>query len=284
MRHSGWQLIAFALVVSLGISSHGQAEKIAPMVLKGSVSIEDRRDGVIPIAYTGPVAARPGDGRVISEASGHGMAGVTVSVPQIGFATQTAPDGSFSLPDLPAQKLIVGFSRPGYIPQTVSLDRDWTRHRQKLQITLKEAQRALILDQEIRHLGDNSYAPNSAGAGRFRKGAEGIKLVRQFVTPPTDSPVVHLEIGTIMGLDTEAAHRLGQSSFHRTSTPMTVKVNGQILTYIAANGDGLRIPIPRQMLREGMLNTLELQTGYQSPDGVNVDFDDIELMLLTLHF
>ncbi len=284
MKRIRWQFAATILALALLAQPDGHAQKtMAPMVLKGMVSIEDDR-GMVPVAYRPAPRVTRASGKVTRQGSAGGLGGVTVTVPQIGYTGETAPDGSFQLPELPAQPLIVGFSKPGYVPQTATLDADWQSSGRTLHIALTETRNTLVIDNQIRHLGDNSYSPVSAGAERFRRAAEGPVITRQFVTPPASGPMVYLEIGSVIGLDTEAAHRLGQSAFHRTSTPMLVKVNGELLTHITANGDGQRVAIPRALLRDGMLNTLEIRTGYQSPDGISVDFDDIELMLLTLQF
>ena len=261
---------------------NGQKPVQVAQVLKGNVTAVQQKP-----AANGPTVSQGGGGlvagQVRSMTSGMGLGEVQVSIPQIAFEETSNAKGDFRLPKLPDKPTIVRFAKPGFVPKTLTLDADWQADGRKLLVSLREIHNTIVLDQEIRHLGDNSFSPVSAGAQKFQRQAGSPKLVRQFITPEGNGPV-YLEIGSVIGLDTQAAHTLGQSAFHRTSSPMTVKVNGQLLSNIGANGDAQRIVVPRQLLLAGNLNVLEIQTGYQVPDGTYIDYDDMELMLLTLEY
>jgi hypothetical protein len=254
------------------------AQQNSPPVLQGNVREAVYSSPVKPVSLS--PASLP-SGFVTQARDNQAMAGVSVQVPSMNYKTVTGKDGSFQLPPLSGKPVIAGFAKQGYVPQTVTLDQD---SQTPLVISLRELHQTLVLDNEIRHLGDNSYSPVSAGAEKFRRSAEGVKLVRKFTLNHPVTNQAWLEIGSVIGLDTAAAHQLGQSGFHRVSSPMLVKLNGKLVTEINANGDGLRIPVTPQMLNMQGANTLEIVTGYQMPDGAYVDYDDIELMLLTLDY
>lgn len=222
-----------------------------------------------------------GDGVIVQAGSHQPLSGVSVSVPALGFSTGSGADGRFELPQLPDKPTIVAFSHQGYAPLTATLDAD--SQRRPLRFELQALQNTVVIDDQIRHLGDNSYSPASAGAANFRRASEGPGFIRQFILPPGSQPgkAAVLQIGSVIGLDTLQAHALGQSAFHRASTPMQVRLNGRPVGEIAANGDQQRLMIPAGVLTGGV-NTVEVRTGYESPDGTSIDYDDMELMLLTL--
>ena len=215
--------------------------------------------------------------------TGQPLSGVTVWVPEWQTSTTTRDDGSFNLAGRPGGKsVIVSIQKPGYTPGSATLDSDRIGSGAPLQLgLLKGDSRTVVLDNNLRHLGDGSYAPNSAGASQFRGANTGPTLRRQFALHAGALPKT-LYIGSVVGLDTAMAQQAGQSHFHKTASPVSVLINGQLIGYVGLNGDGHRLQIPPQALVSNGLNTLEIQTGYQYPDGRRIDYDDIELMLLTL--
>lgn len=247
-----------------------------PAVLQGQVKRTTEPQNLIPVSLSTSI-----NGGMVESAAGHApLSGVTVSVPNMNFKTVSGKDGRFSLPQLPRKPVIVSFQKQGYVPVTVTLDQD-TIKRHPLIISLSALQNTLIVDQQIRHLGDGSFSPVSAGAGKFQRDSEGPALRRSFVLDrPIDGMAV-LEIGSVIGLDTQAAHAVGQSSFHRMSTPMQVLLNGELIGEITINGDRQRIVIPEGLLRPNSPNTLEIRTGYRNT-GSGLDYDDMELMLVTI--
>lgn len=255
-------------------SSGESAPVVLPTVLQGSVrqTIYD-----VPVSYQ---TAPTGFGQVVRAMDGQPAAGVTVRIPALRWGTLSDAQGRFQLPALPSQPVIAMLEKEGFRPASVTLDRN-SLAQKPLLARLEHAGGALLIDSEIHHLGDGSYAPGSAGAGEFRRQANGPVLRRSFVMPAKPRGTEMLEIGSVLGLDTLDAHRHGQSRFHRASTNMRVLLNGRLVGELSLNGDRRRLPIPAGLLQNGV-NTLEIQTGFQSPDGVSIDFDDVELTLLSL--
>lgn len=258
----------------LTVSIPTQAQAQNP-TLTGSV-----RETVYEATSTQGVGG-PG-GWVRDNATGQPLRGVTVSIPSLGIGTQTDEQGRFTLPAEPDKPSIASFSKPGYLSTSVTVQ---PGQAEPFRIRLQRHQAAsqLVLDEQLRHLGDNSYSPHSAGAARFRRSAEGTALVRPFrlINPPPDA-FVTLRIGTVLGLDTQAAHATGQSAFHHASSPMLIHLNGTLVNRIDVNGDGITLRLPAHLMRE--YNTLVIETGHHRPDGTYVDYDDVELMHLVLEF
>ncbi len=227
------------------------------------------------------------EGLVVSAENGQALGEVRISIPAIGYQAYTGSDGRFELPPLPQTPVIVAFERRGYVPKSLTLNSARLAQAPK-RVVLHQSRNTLVLDTEIRHLGDNSYSPASSGANRFRQGnTEGPVLRRQFslqhlpISALSSNPAV-LEIGSVIGLDTVAAHQQGQSRFHRASTPMQIRLNGQVIGLVETNGDALRFPVHPDLLNYQGVNTLEIATGVKISNENTPDYDDMELMLLTL--
>ncbi len=241
--------------------------------------------GVLSGGVQQDVYLAPGSssGFVVADDSGQPVGGATVSVPDLGIRTQTGPDGSFSFHGLPVgRRLILNVSKPGYRPENAILETDPSLNR-PLRVAIEKSGGVLIIDDGLHHLGDNNYSPYSAAAGQFRKQAVGPVLVRRFRLngmQPGPRPV--LQVGVVMGLDTLQAHMAGQSNANAASSPVIVRLNGHDIAYITVNGLRQQIPVPPGLLRPHGDNLLEVKTGYHLPDGVRIDYDDMELMNLIL--
>lgn len=230
-----------------------------------------------------PAPVKSYDGFIRDENSGQPVAGVNIGIPQMNFKTVTDDNGGFNLPDLPATKpVIIGVTKDGYVPRSATLQ---GKPGQGFHLKIEKNHRVVVLDESLRHLGDGSYANTSAGALDFKTIARGPSLTKKFrLDGDVPGDKVTLNIGSIIGLDTARSQALGQSRFHKTASPMTVTLNGQIVGIIGANGDNHKIRISKNVLNPTGVNHLQIATGHHRPDGTYVDYDDVELMFLTLEF
>lgn len=272
---------AFAVLLALSVahSDVTRAEVVSGQVLTGQINYQH---------------ALPYSGQVVSQQDGRLLPGSRVRIPALGYETQSAQDGHFSLPALPDKPVIVSIEQPGYLPKTATLEKRSLTPGKPFQVRLEaiatQQRRTVILDPGLYHLGDGSYSPTSAGAGAFKSTPQGPVFAKEFVLAgQLDTDTVTLGIGSVLGLDTPDAHQYGQSSFHHASSPMTVVLNGVPVGTIRLNGDGQYLRIPARLFRtQGQgLNHLEIATGYRLGSETlytGVDYDDIELMLLTLTF
>jgi len=97
------------------------------------------------------------------------------------------------------------------------------------------------------------------------------------------SPV--LKIGSIIGLDTEMARKLGQGTLQDAfSSPTSIYVNSQKIGELQINGDGQKVPIPAQLLIPKAFNQITIKTGQNMFVSTRTDYDDMEFMNLILEF
>ncbi|ABD00351.1 dockerin [Synechococcus sp. 65AY6Li] len=202
-------------------------------------------------------------GQVVDRLTGQPLAGVEVAIPGAGISVRTDAQGRFRLPGpLPAEEILVA-RLENYLPYSQSTgngqtggDRPW-----QLQLERWDPNATLVLEANVIRLGDNQYSPKSAAAGQFLAPAQGVEMTRSFSLDrlPPRPPV--LRLGSLIGLDTAAAYRAGQSRIPGANmSPMRVLLNGVEVEQIHLGGDDLRIPLPLEHLRLG-LNTVTLRTG-----------------------
>lgn len=249
-------------------------------------------------------------GQVIDQATGQPLSNVEVAVPGAGISVRTDAQGRFRLPqDLPSDQILT-VRLENYLPYSQTTDQ---RPNSPLQVELERLNptRTLVLESDVVRLGDNQYSPESAAAGQFRLPAEGIEMTRSFTLSQIPSRAPILRIGSLVGLDTPAAYRAGQSRIPRADmSPLEVILNGTTLHTIDLGGNNINVPLPLPQLRPG-LNTLVLRTGKTrhlvqagrgmpmsipifggnvrvnvnvggSSGGTVVDYDDIQLANVTL--
>lgn len=243
---------------------------------------------------TPPAPSRPElapdalSGVVLEAATGQPLAGAVVQVPALGRWVQSGPDGRFALNGMPAgQRLIINIAKPGYRPQSLALEmpvlRGSVQQQAPLRARLQSAAGVLILDNTLRHLGDNQYSTRSAGAGQFQAEAGGTALRLNFSTQGlavSRPPVVR--IGAVLGLDTAAAQAVGQSRLPVVSSPARILLNGRLIGQLALNGSDQAFVAPLHALVPQGQNTLEIRTGVQLPASDPPDYDDMELMTITV--
>jgi hypothetical protein len=84
-------------------------------------------------------------------------------------------------------------------------------------------------------------------------------------------------------LDTKLAKSLGQNRIRNAySSPAEVYFNGNLIGELKINGDGQRIKIPQNLIRSDSKNQLTIKTGQNLMPGAKIDYDDIEIMNLSI--
>ncbi|MGA7954010.1 MAG: dockerin type I domain-containing protein [Gloeobacterales cyanobacterium] len=246
-------------------------------------------------------------GRVLDQKTGEPIPNAEVQIPEEGITVRTDNYGRFTLPrELPSDRILTTRASE-YAPFSLT-----TRKDQKGSYDLRLEQlgpRLVVLDDQLHHLGDNNFSPQSANAGSFRLRAEGVELTRSFSLSKLPRSGVTLRIGSLIGLDTAASIQAGQSGLRTAAQePLQVLLNGQRVQELTLNGDRIQILLPQEGLRVGN-NTLTLRTGqatnYQMVEnrdggffpllgsflglrvGYNnvqkiMDYDDIELAHVTI--
>ena len=92
-----------------------------------------------------------------------------------------------------------------------------------------------------------------------------------------------LVIGSIIGIDTAMARSMGQNSVRNSfSSPPEVYFNGTKIAEIQLNGDNQKIKLPNNLIRANQVNEVTIQTGKNLTQRAYVDYDDIELLNLSI--
>ncbi|GAB4210999.1 MAG: dockerin type I domain-containing protein [Synechococcales cyanobacterium] len=241
-------------------------------------------------------------GRVVDRASGQPLANVEVAIPGAGISVRSDDQGRFQLPASIPQDQILVAKLDNYLPYSQTTDGELSLN---VMLDRWDQTKTLVLQSDVVHLGDDRYSPDSAGADQFRLRTQGTELVRSFTVtrPPTRDPL--LRIGSLIGLDTAAAVRAGQSRIRGADmSPMRVFLNGTPVGSIELGGNNLSVSLPRSLVQMGQ-NTVTLRTGevrdylssrqsqiavpffggivqfgipiQQGPGSLVVDHDDVEL-------
>ncbi|WP_218079229.1 dockerin type I domain-containing protein [Anthocerotibacter panamensis] len=240
---------------------------------------------------------RNGGGRVIDQKTGQPLAGAVVAVPDEKIQVTTDDEGRFTLPQPVKSDRILTVKAGRYAPFSLTLNKEQGVPQQ---LGLEQlTARVSVLDDEVRHLGDDAFDPSSANAGDFRLPTEGTNLRRTFSLTALPDQDPYLKIGSLIGIDTPDSVLAGQSklpaqnTFRDTPTAaFRVYLNGTLAKRITVNGDNVIIPLPRWLLKLGT-NEVVLATASSDPgklgnaqnlDGAllnrattGIGYDDIEL-------
>ena len=80
-----------------------------------------------------------------------------------------------------------------------------------------------------------------------------------------------------------AAQRIGQSNVLTAySSPPEIFFNGNKISEKKINGDNQKIQIPKNLIKNNLLNNITIKTGRNLYKTTSIDFDDIEFMNLLL--
>jgi len=209
-----------------------------------------------------------------------------ITIPKKNFRTYTDKNGNFELPKIQInQPTILNVEKEGYRPFSITINNNQSLNN-PMQIEIARSEPFDInLDSDIIHLGDNSFSKNSASAGYFKLKSSGPSYTKNFImTDNAKKCTNYLVIGSICGLDTLLAKKLGQNKIRTSaySTPTEVFFNNQKIGEIKINGDGQRIKIPNSLIKSDAKNQITIKTGYNTYAMNHLDYDDIEMMNISI--
>ena len=206
---------------------------------------------------------------------------VTISLPSEGKFTKSDANGNFKLNITKNAPIILSLQKEGYRPFSLTIkDSHWG---QNLKIEMQKITPFnIVVSDNLMHLGDNSYSDKSSGACLINSPCVGPEFSKTFyVGNITNKTKAYVVIGSIIGLDTVQAMRLGQNHLtNAASTPLEIFVNDKKIGELKINGDNQKIPIPTQYLKPSSNNTLRLRTGVNKNALNFTDYDDVEIMNL----
>lgn len=216
--------------------------------------------------------------------TGKAVTNAKVSVPLKGYNTRTDSNGYFKLDADLNGPTILSVDADGYKPYSLTIDKQSTRKPLMLGID-KQSELAIVIDSNIHHLGDDNYSANSANSGDFRASASGPKFIKSFSLGGLKAGKrPYLKVGSVIGLDTQTAHRISQSRTSSYSSPLKVYINSKKIGEIRINGDNQAISIPISSLNIGGSNTVAIETGRNVQKTDFIDYDDMEFMNILLEY
>lgn len=202
--------------------------------------------------------------------------GVIIKIPSKNYQTKTKKDGTFKLGTKFNSPTIMSLEKSGYKPYSMTINDGGVK---PIQVAIeKTTPHDIVVDTQMIHIGDNSFSPRSANAEDFSITSSGPFYSKDFKLKLMNaSQELFLIIGSIIGIDTIQAQRLGQSKVLTAhSSPPEIFFNGNKIAEIKINGDNQKIKIPFGIIKQNEHNNLTIKTGRNLYKTTDIDFDDIE--------
>ena len=224
-----------------------------------------------------------GGNKVLDSITNEPVKGAKVTLPLENYSTYTDSNGKFSLDANIDGQTVMSVEKPGYKPYSMTIDKKIASKPIILGIE-KATPQDITIDTEMFHIGDNSYSANSANAGEFQVQSVGPFYSKKVNLPAISSGTkITLVIGSIIGIDTKIARQIGQNKvINAYSSPPEVFFNGNKIADVQVNGDGQRIRVPYNLIRQNQTNEITIKTGRNLMQTAYVDYDDIEFMNLSI--
>ncbi len=221
--------------------------------------------------------------KVVDAKTNSPISGAQVSLPKEGYKTYTDNNGNFNLNTDVKDDTIMSVKKEGYRPFSVTINKEIAAKPMVLGIQ-KSAAMDVVIDSDMLHLGDDNFSNDSANAGEFRVEAIGPSYTKRFMMAANTLAYNNfLVIGSIIGIDTKMARSMRQNSIRNSySSPPEVFFNGRKIAEIKLNGDNQKIKLPRSLIKPDQINEITIQTGVNLFQRAYIDYDDIELMNLTI--
>jgi len=222
-------------------------------------------------------------GRIIDKASGNGISGAKITIPQKHYSTKTDKKGYFELDTYINSDTIMSVKKDKYKPFTATINEKSLNSPIIISIE-KSNSYGITIDTQMHHLGDNNYSKLSANADEFHIESEGPFFTEKFLLKNINiTKPVYVVIGSIVGIDTLLARTMGQNKVPNSyASPPEIYFNGNKISEIQINGDGQKIKIPPQLIKKNKINELTIKTGKNLMQTSYIDYDDIEFMNLSI--
>ncbi len=234
-------------------------------------------------ALTGGVSTVGLGNKVVDANTNTPIAGAQISLPKQNFSTKSDANGNFDLNANFKGDTIMSVKKDGYKPFSLTINEQIAARPMILGIQ-KSTGREIVIESAMLHLGDNNFSAGSANCSEFKLKAIGPFYTKTFkMSANTLSLTNYLVIGSIIGIDTAMARSMGQNSIKNSfSSPPEVYFNGTKIAEIQLNGDNQKIKLPNSLIRADSVNEVTIQTGRNLTQHAYVDYDDIELLNLSI--
>ena len=242
--------------------------------------------GAMPVlakTMTGEVAKEETEtNRIYDVESNLPIEGVIIKIPAKHYKTKTDKNGTFSLKTNITAPTIMALEKNGYKPYSMTLG---ATQEGTLNLGIeKTTPKDITLETDMIHIGDDSYSENSANAGEFSIKSAGAYYTKDFnVKHMNDNEELFVIIGSIIGIDTIEAQKMGQSHVKTAySSSPELFFNGNKIAEIKINGDNQKIKIPQGLIKVNQKNNITIKTGRNLYKLSAIDYDDIEFTNLLL--
>lgn len=224
-----------------------------------------------------------GGNQVVDSNTNAPIRGAKVTLPLENYSTYTDANGKFALDANIDGQTVMSVEKPGYKPYSMTINKRMASKSIVLGIE-KSTPKDITIDTEMFHIGDNNYSDNSANAKEFQVQSVGPYYSKTVKIPSIQQgSKIALVIGSIIGVDTKMAKQMGQNKITNAyASPPEVYFNGKKIAEIQVNGDGQRIKVPYNLIRQNQTNEVTIKTGRNMMQTAYVDYDDIEFMNLSI--
>lgn len=222
--------------------------------------------------------------QVTDTKSGRGVDNAKIAIPSKNYVTYSNPLGKFEMPKNLTPPYVLSVKKQGYEPFSLTVK---SYGKAPLKITIsKENTNKIAIDADTFHLGDNSFSMNSANAEDFKSRSAGVIYQKSFfVKNLTPNENVNLIIGSLIGVDTKEARRLGQTNVTDAySSPVKIFFNSNEVANLKINGDNQKIFIPKTFIRQNAKNSIKILTGVNLTQDLYTDYDDFEFTNLFIEY
>lgn len=221
---------------------------------------------------------------VSDKASGDAIENARISIPSSNFVTQSDGSGKFEMPKNISPPYILTVKKSGYQPFSLTV-RSYGKVPLSIEISKNSANK-IIISEDSFHLGDNSFSSSSANAADFKMKSVGIFYQKDFFIKKLGlGEDVNLVIGSLIGIDTKEAKKLGQTNVvNAYSSPVKIFFNSKEIANIKVNGDNQKISIPRSFIKQNAENSVKIFSGINMTQFLYTDYDDFELTNLFLEY
>lgn len=234
-------------------------------------------------ALTGGVSTVGLGNKVVDSKTNAPISGAQITLPKMQFSTKSDENGNFNLNANFNGETIMSVEKEGYKPFSLTINEQIAAKPMVLGIQKSEG-KEVVIETEMLHLGDNNFSAGSANSSQFTLKAIGPFYTKTFkMSANTLALKNFLVIGSIIGIDTAMARSMKQNSIKNAfSSPPEVYFNGTKIAEIQLNGDNQKIPLPNKLIRADQINEITIQTGKNLTQRAYVDYDDIEIMNLSI--
>lgn len=213
------------------------------------------------------------------------LEGVLIKVPSKNYVTKTRDDGTFKLQTKIEAPTIMSLEKNGYKPYSMTVDSNSFKAPISIGIE-KTNPMDIVVETNMIHIGDDSFSSRSANAGDFSLNSSGSFYTKEFkIKDLIPNKNLFLIIGSIIGVDTIEAQKLGQSNVLTAyASPPEIFFNDSKISDIKINGDNQKIQIPKGLIKWNSANLVTIKAGRNLYKTSYIDYDDIEFTNLLFEF